>query len=224
MRQLRANKTLHGVKYRFTDVMSSAAKSSRRETKLDRTRRRILDKAAALLRKYGPASVTMADVARAAGLSRQAVYLHFESRTKLMVALLRHIGEQSDGERLFAPVRNASTPQEGLKALVFAMARLNARIHEVALALDLARHADGDARAAWQDRMELRHKGIRRLVKALADRGELVPGWSVNRATHAIEVICLPRLYVDLVVERGFTPRDYERWLSMAIRAFIKAA
>ncbi len=191
-------------------------------TKLDRTRRRILDEAAALLRKHGPTSVTMADVAHSAGLSRQAVYLHFESRAKLMIALLRHIGEKSDNERLFAPVRKASTPRQGLEALVFAMARLNARIHEVALALDLARHGDKDARAAWQDRMEVRHEGIGRLVRALADRGELVSGWSVNRATHAIEVMCLPRLYVDLVVERGFTAKDYERWLSMAVRAFMK--
>jgi len=192
-------------------------------TKVDRTRRHILDEAAALLRKHGPTGVTMADVAQSAGVSRQAVYLHFESRAKLMIALLRHISAQLNSERLFAPVRNAGTPGEGLKALVFAMARLNARIHEVALALDLARHGDRDARAAWQDRMAVRHRGIRRLVKALADRGELVPGWSVNRATHAIEVICLPRLYVDLVVERGFTAKDYKRWLSMAVRAFVKA-
>src|SRR5258708_27539486 len=130
--------------------MSSTATSLRIETKLDRTRRRILDKAAALLRRHGPASVTMADVAHSAGLSRQAVYLHFESRTKLMVAILRHIGEQSDGERLFAPVREASTPREGLQALVFAMARSNSRIHEAALTLDLARPADLDARAVWQ--------------------------------------------------------------------------
>ena len=192
-------------------------------TKLDRTRRRILDKAAALLRKYGAAKVTMADVAHAAGLSRQAVYLHFESRAKLMIALLRHIGEQSNAKRHFDPVRSASTPREGLEALIFAMARYNAKIHEVALALDLARHSDEDAQAAWQDRMAVRHEGIGSLVRALADRGELVPGWSVNRATHAIEVICLPRLYVDLVIERGLTAKDYERWLSMALRAFINA-
>ena len=202
--------------------MSSATTASTR-TRLERTRRRILEKAGALLRKYGPTKVTMADVAHAAGLSRQAVYLHFESRAKLMIALLRHIGEQLNAERLFASVRNASGPREGLDALVVAMARYNARIHEVALALDLARHGDEDARAAWQDRMAVRHEGIGRLVRALADRGELVPGWSVNRATHAIEVICLPRLYVDLVIERGFTGKDYERWLSTAVRAFIKA-
>src|SRR5260221_3273901 len=98
----RADKTLQGVKYILTDVMSSAATSSRKDTKLDRTRRRILDAAAALLRKHGPTSVTMADVAHSAGLSRQAVYLHFESRAKLMIALLRPIGEQSNNERPFA--------------------------------------------------------------------------------------------------------------------------
>ena len=39
------------------------------------------------------ASLTMAEVAAQAGVSRQAVYLHFTDRTALLVALMRHVDE-----------------------------------------------------------------------------------------------------------------------------------
>jgi hypothetical protein len=39
------------------------------------------------------------DVAREAGVSRQAVYLHFSSRASLFVAVVRHMDEQEDIRR-----------------------------------------------------------------------------------------------------------------------------
>jgi len=56
-------------------------------------RARVLDAALRLIRKRGDAAVTMADIAKAARLSRQAVYLHFADRADLMVALARHVNE-----------------------------------------------------------------------------------------------------------------------------------
>ena len=52
---------------------------------------RILDAALALITRKGDANVTMAQIAKAARLSRQAVYLHFADRAALMVALARHL-------------------------------------------------------------------------------------------------------------------------------------
>ena len=50
---------------------------------------RILGAALTLITKRGDAHVTMAQIARAARVSRQAVYLHFADRAELMVALAR---------------------------------------------------------------------------------------------------------------------------------------
>ena len=47
------------------------------------TRRRILDWTLALVTRRGGADVTMAQIARAARVSRQAVYLHFADRAFL---------------------------------------------------------------------------------------------------------------------------------------------
>ena len=57
------------------------------------SRDRVLEPALRLIRKRGDAKVTLAQVAKAARLSRQAVYLHFADRADLMVALARHVNE-----------------------------------------------------------------------------------------------------------------------------------
>ena len=50
------------------------------------TRSRILDATVNMLEEHGGVGVRMGDIAKAAGISRQAVYLHFASRAELLVA------------------------------------------------------------------------------------------------------------------------------------------
>lgn len=50
---------------------------------------RILDAAADLMAHYGYDKTTVSDIARAAGISKGAVYLHFESKDALFEALLQ---------------------------------------------------------------------------------------------------------------------------------------
>ncbi len=48
------------------------------------TRTRILDATVRMLEEQGGRGVRMGDIAKAAGISRQAVYLHFSSRAELL--------------------------------------------------------------------------------------------------------------------------------------------
>jgi len=54
------------------------------------TRRRICEAALRLIVKRRGAAVTLAEVARAARVSRQALYLHFADRAELLLALVRY--------------------------------------------------------------------------------------------------------------------------------------
>ena len=53
------------------------------------TRARILDTAWGLVRERGIGAVTVADIAAATGVSRQLLYVHFENRAGLLVAMAR---------------------------------------------------------------------------------------------------------------------------------------
>src|SRR6516225_8487584 len=74
--------------------------------------RRILDAALTLITRKGGATVTMAQIAKAARVSRQAVYLHFVDRAALMVAVARHLDERlglpADIQQMFAAPTGAA--------------------------------------------------------------------------------------------------------------------
>ena len=73
------------------------------------TRTRILDSAWKALEEGPGASVRMADIARRAGISRQAIYLHFPARTELLIATTRYIDEIKQIDTRLAASRNAET-------------------------------------------------------------------------------------------------------------------
>jgi AcrR family transcriptional regulator len=54
------------------------------------TRSRILETAWKLVRDRGTNGVTIAEIAAAAGVSRQLIYFHFQNRAGLLVAMARH--------------------------------------------------------------------------------------------------------------------------------------
>ena len=56
---------------------------------------RILEAAWALVIERGSVDVTVAEIAVAAGVSRQLVYFHFENRAGLLTAMARHRDEAS---------------------------------------------------------------------------------------------------------------------------------
>jgi AcrR family transcriptional regulator len=159
----------------------------------------------------------MADVARAADLTRQAVYVHFPSRTVLMLALIDHIGATSGARELFAAADATTGKQRRLEAHLHAAILYSERIHDVADALDRARYSDEAARAAWDNRMELRRKKITTLIQPFRTR---MPR---KRVVEAVVALTSPRLYRELVVERGWPIRAYEEFVLCSTRALITA-
>ena len=78
------------------------------------TRTRILETTVRMLEEHGGRGVRMGDIAKAAGISRQAVYLHFASRAELLVAATRYLDEILDVDARLAPSRAATSGVERL--------------------------------------------------------------------------------------------------------------
>ena len=87
-----------------------------------------------------------------------------------------------------------------LRASLCASAQYAERVHEFATALDIARHSDADARAAWDDRMALRRRHLHGITRRLYAEGALSEGWSVREVVDALWALTAPRTYakVDL--------------------------
>jgi AcrR family transcriptional regulator len=181
------------------------------------TREEILEAAVELLRERGTA-VTLEEIAERAEVSRQTVYLHFGSRTGLMIAMVQHIDEQGALHHLLQRVFEAPTAVQALDAIVSLHAEYYPIIYPVAR-LFLSRKYDDEAmRAAWDDRMESRHRLYRQVVERLHGDGLLAPEWNVEAATDLLWSMTSWELWEQLTGDREWSRDDYLRHLRTVLR------
>ena len=82
------------------------------------TRVRILNATWKLLEASQGSGVRMSDIAKIAGISRQAVYLHFPNRAELLIATTRHLDEVKSVDARLMVSRNAITGLARLEAFI----------------------------------------------------------------------------------------------------------
>ena len=187
----------------------------------DQTRRAILDAAWRLLDERPPDSVRLQDIAAAANVSRQAVYLHFGSRGGVLVALIGYTDEVLGLAALLDEVAAQPTALARLERTLQVTARYASRIHELAIAFSRAQD-DDDVREAFQDRMDLRRAGLREVITELAEEGRLDGAWTIEHAVDLLWSLGTPESYELLVVQRGWSVDDFERWLVHAARSLLR--
>ncbi|NQD94269.1 TetR/AcrR family transcriptional regulator [Pseudomonas sp. CrR25] len=186
------------------------------------TRTRILDATVRMLEEHGGRGVRMGDIAKAAGISRQAVYLHFASRTELLVAATRYLDEVLDVDRRLAPSRAAASGAERLALYIECWGNYIPEIYGVAKALLLAQGTDEAAAAAWNDRMLAMRDGCGAAIEALQADGNLAREWTPETATDALWTLLSVPNWENLTGECGWSTQQYVHWLKIvAKRTFI---
>ena len=183
---------------------------------------RILVATVDMLEKQGGRGVRMSDIAKAAGISRQAVYLHFASRAELLVAATKHLDEVLDLDRRLAPSRAAKSGIERLHLYIECWGRYVPEIYGVAKALILAQDGDAAAAAAWNDRMLAMRDGCRAAIEALHTDGTLAPEWTPKKATDVLWTMLLVPNWENLTTECGWSTQEYVRRMkTLAQRTFV---
>ena len=104
-------------------------------SKKNPTRDRILKTTWELLEDGGASAVRMSDIAKAAKISRQALYLHFPNRAELLVATTRYLDEVYDIEGKLAASRAAPTGRARLHEWVVVWGNYIPKIYGIAKAL-----------------------------------------------------------------------------------------
>jgi AcrR family transcriptional regulator len=175
----------------------------------DDSRTRILEAAWTLVNERG-IGVPVGQIAAAAGVSRQLVYVHFTSRAGLLVAMARHQDARS-GFRERALATRELPPAQALEELVRAWCEYVPAILPVALALEAALIAGEDGAAAWRDRMGELHQAFRFATDRLQAAGQLVAGWSPEQAADWAWSQVQPSSWLHLVGERGWSEEEFVR-------------
>ncbi|MEO1061248.1 MAG: TetR family transcriptional regulator [Actinomycetota bacterium] len=181
------------------------------------TRRRILDAARRLLSERG-ATVRLSDVAERAGVSRQALYLHFDGRSGLFVALVQHMDETLELGASVEQVFAAPDGEELLTRLVRLNATFWAAVDPVAQVLEAGRHVDEAMRAAWDDRMAQRRAIFGAVVDRLAGSGELAAAWHPDDAAAVLYAAAHYDGWRELLARFGWSEERYVDALSLQLR------
>jgi AcrR family transcriptional regulator len=188
------------------------------------SRTQILEAALALITRRGDANVTMANIGRAAGVSRQAVYLNFADRADLMLALVRYADQRRGLEAALDKIRTAPSGLAAVRELVALQARTNPEIWAIARAMDAVRRTDAEVEKSWQDRLNGRLQGCRQIVARLANDGVLRKDLKPAAAADILWSVTSLRAWEDLVLERGWAPAQYEKRVYELLRIALTSA
>lgn len=185
------------------------------------TRERILGAARELIELEDGAAPSMSALARAVGISRQALYLHFPDRAALLLALVAHVDEREGLQAGIAAVEGAPDAASQVRSWAQMQASRNPKIAPLARALDQARHADQAAAQAWRDRTGNRLRGAAAIITRLRGEGGLHPSWNTEEAAALLWELTSFRVWDDLVNDSGLTPGRYTEIVTAAALAAL---
>lgn len=197
---------------------------ARKSKRVRPARTAILNAARRLFENKDFMAVTLDEVARKAGVSRQAVYVNFGSRAGLLVALVGYVDEIGGLQAKIDQVLDNPTAVGALEALVDLRARYAPSIFRLATYVDAARRFDADAEATWQDRMRYRHANSRAVARRLAAERVLAAGWTEADAADLIWSLTSIRTYEDLVIDRGWSLNRYRQRVKAMLVGVLTSA
>jgi AcrR family transcriptional regulator len=165
----------------------------------------------------------MGAIAKAAGLSRQALYLIFADRADLFVALLRYADGQRGLMDELARIRDAPSGVEALMAIVDMQARISPGFKPLNDAFELLRRQDPAVEKGWQDRHYHRMAGCRAVAERLEADGRLRPDLDPAVAADLIWTLTSPGTWDDLITQRGWTTDQYRDRVSALLMSALVA-
>ncbi len=170
------------------------------------------------------AAVRMSDIARKAGISRQAVYLHFPTRADLLIATTRYVDEVKHVDRRLAVSRRATSGAQRLDAFIEAWGNYIPEIYAIAKALIAIENSDEAARLAWADRMQAVRHGCDAAIKALKQDGVLSPDHAPKEATDILWTLLSVQNWEQLTGKCGWSQKRYIKNMKALARRVLSAA
>ena len=161
----------------------------------------------------------MEAIAAEAGVALKTVYVAFETKSGLLRALWNHrlragrdevpVAEQE----WYREVVEEPDPERQLRLVARNARVVKLRIGALLEVIRSAAPTDDDIGSLWR-RIQSDFLANQRVIAAsLGEKGALRPGLDVDAATDILWTLNLSNAWHLLVVERGWSPERFERWL-----------
>ncbi|MFE0426731.1 TetR/AcrR family transcriptional regulator [Streptomyces sp. NPDC058953] len=199
------------------------AKPGTRRRQAEETRNRVLDAALRLFKDNGYGSTTIESIAREAGVAVQTIYFKFGNKQTILKELvdIRVAGDDEPIPTLERPwvkqAMAAGDPSTQLRHQVAAAREIYERVGELLEVLRTAAASHPDVAPLWERNKEQRLEVQTVLMKALAEKEQLPPELTFDRAVDISYGLLGPEVYHLLVTERGWTTQQWADWVHAAL-------
>lgn len=193
--------------------------SRRRREQAAATRRAMLDAADRLFERDGYVATTMEAIATEAGVALKTVYSAFATKSGLLRALwdLRLKGDVDDAPVAERPwyreMLEEPDPERQLRLNAMNARMVKMRIGRLLRVIRSASEVDADGAALWHLIQTDFYENQRTLVQAIHARGGLRADLDVARAADILWTLNHPDVWL-LLVDRGWTPEQFESWFA----------
>lgn len=193
--------------------------ATRRQAAAAQTRQRILDAASDLFRAGGYARTTVAAIAQRAQVAPDTVYATVGPKPMLFRELIELALSGSDrpvaGRDRDYAVRMRAEPDAAAKLAIYAraVADLQARLAPLFLVLREAAGADAALAALWREITARRARNMRHLAADLVATGAIRADLTLDEVADIIWTMNSSEYYALLVLDRGWEPTRFARWL-----------
>src|SRR5712691_659127 len=201
--------------------------SPRRREQARATRRAVLGAARELFVLRGYVATTIEAIAARADVSPETVYATFRNKRSLLSAL---IDVSMAGDDAPIPIlergwvqemRDEPDPDRRLKILARNGRLILERTVPVYEVLRGAAMADPEIASLWELNKAQRHPGQRELLRILTERNPLRRGLTLRTGTDILFAIGSPETYRLLVIDRGWSADQFERWYADTLQRLL---
>jgi AcrR family transcriptional regulator len=183
----------------------------------------VVDAAQALFLERGYGATTIEAISERADVPPATVYRLFASKHGILKALfdVSIVGDDEEIPMAERPEVRAlladPDPRQQLAGFVAITVQVNARIGPLYRILVSAAGTDPDAAAQLDELTRQRQQGQRAIARALGRAGALRPDLRERDAADLVHALLSPELYRLLVLDRGWRPDRYARWLEATL-------
>lgn len=188
------------------------------------TRAALLAAAHSIVEEEGFEPLKMSAVAERAGVTRRAVYMHFGSRSELVLAIFDHVAGVEGLEESVGEVWKAPDSVAALDRWAAHLARYHPRLLPFDRAVQRVWREDPDAAAHRKRVIVEKLANTRRLATGLADEGRLAPAWTADSASDMLFALISSDMIEALIVDRRWSRARLAEHLALLFRATFVAA
>ncbi len=197
--------------------------SLRRKEQAEATRQKIIGAAHRLFVAHGYTATTLPAIAHKAGVSMPTVTAIFGTKYALLNALIKATVQGDDAPTLLTDrtwwqaMLQEPNPTKQLTLYGANVRNIHERTTDIFEIVRGAATADAELAVLQRSLTNSRLEDVRMVAQSLAEKNALKIGTPVEQATDILWALGSADIYRMLVVDRGWSPSQYQQWLGRTL-------